>query len=81
MSADKNAGEKNDIKDLSKYLAAAGDAAVSLTILILAGIYGGQWLDEKFHTTPWLSLTLAIAGLSLGLWRIISKTMKLDRPE
>jgi F0F1-type ATP synthase assembly protein I len=75
--ADKNP-KGSDIKELSKYLAAAGDAAVSLTVLILLGVYGGKWLDDHFHTAPWWTLGLSVTGMCLGLWRIIAKTLKMD---
>jgi F0F1-type ATP synthase assembly protein I len=75
--SDKN-DKGNDIKELSKYLSAAGDAAVSLTVLIVVGVYGGNWLDNHFHTMPWWTLGLSISGLCLGLWRIIAKTLKMD---
>lgn len=77
MSEQEPDHNKSDVKELSKYLSQAGDAAVSLTVLILLGIWGGQWMDERLHTSPWGALSLAVLGLCLGLWRVIHKTLKM----
>lgn len=30
------------------------------------GTFGGQWLDEKFGTSPWLMLTGVLLGCGVG---------------
>lgn len=49
-----------------KQLAAAGAAStvgIELVVAICLGYFGGQWLDQKLATTPWLKFL----GLGFGL--------------
>jgi len=45
------------------------------------GAWGGMWLDERFHTTPWLSIGLALGGMGLGLTRMVMKALQADKAE
>jgi len=40
-----------------------GAVGFQLVASILIGVFGGQWLDKKFGSQPWLM----IAGLFLGV--------------
>jgi F0F1-type ATP synthase assembly protein I len=38
---------------------------------IIAGALIGHYLDLHFHTDPWLTLSLFLAGLFAGFYRLI----------
>lgn len=56
----------------SQVLNEATSAAISMALFPL----GGYWLDSRWGTTPWLSLTGAIIGFSVGLKLLVN----LGRP-
>jgi len=33
---------------------------------LLAGLFGGQWLDRRYGTAPWLLLAGVIVGATVG---------------
>ena len=45
-----------------------GSSALQFVIAILLCLYGGMWLDAKFHTAPWLMLIGALIGASAGFY-------------
>jgi F0F1-type ATP synthase assembly protein I len=46
-----------------------------LAFCILAGVYGGQWLDRKLGSAPWLLLLGVFLGAGLASWSIYTKLM------
>jgi len=38
-----------------------------LTVPLLVGLFGGQWLDRRFGTAPWLLLVGALLGGAAGM--------------
>ncbi len=45
-----------------------------MTILILAGVFGGIWLDGKWGTDPVATVVGSLAGIGLGLAVVIRDT-------
>lgn len=41
----------------------------------------GNFLDKKFHTTPWLAIILGLAAIIFGLIRLVLKANELDKKE
>ena len=37
-----------------------------LAVPLLAGLFGGQWLDRRYGTAPWLLLAGVIVGAAVG---------------
>jgi F0F1-type ATP synthase assembly protein I len=35
---------------------------------LLAGLFGGRWLDGRLGTGPWLVLVGAVTGAVAGMW-------------
>jgi F0F1-type ATP synthase assembly protein I len=35
---------------------------------LLAGLFGGRWLDGRLGTRPWLVLVGAVLGSAAGMW-------------
>ncbi|MBA3859396.1 MAG: hypothetical protein C0507_21030 [Cyanobacteria bacterium PR.3.49] len=58
----------------------AGDAMLGAAVLVMLGVWGGGYLDDKLHTGPWCSLGLSVLGGVLGLWRMVKKATALDTP-
>ena len=49
---------------------------LELALSILVGLFGGSWLDQKLHTSPWLTLLGFGFGLAAGartVWRALQK--------
>jgi ATP synthase protein I len=40
-------------------------------IVVLVCLFGGQWLDGKLGTGPWLMIAGMIIGGGLGFWSLI----------
>ncbi len=40
---------------------------VQFVAVLLASLYGGRWLDERFGTAPWFLLLGVLLGFSLSL--------------
>ena len=49
-----------------------------LVVPPVVGVLAGRWLDEKFHTAPWLLLVLLILGFASGI-RLTVRTLRLAR--
>lgn len=54
------------------------DGVLGAAVLVVMGVAGGNWLDEKLHTAPWWSVGLSVVGGGLGLWRLCVKALALD---
>lgn len=53
-----------------------GAVGLEMAIATLIGALGGGWLDERFHTRPWLTtvgLVLGVAAGFRGLFRAVSE--------
>lgn len=48
--------------------AAFAGQGLQLVITIIAGVYGGRWLDERWHTGPWLLVAGAFVGAGAGFY-------------
>jgi hypothetical protein len=67
---------KGPPREVMQGIASAGDAVIGTAVLAGFGAWGGMWLDDKFHTAPWLTVALALIGVGLGLARMVVKAMK-----
>jgi F0F1-type ATP synthase assembly protein I len=54
------------------------DGVLGAGALIMLGVWGGNMLDDRFHTAPWISLGLSLFLGGLGLARLVSKANQLD---
>ncbi|MEA1961407.1 MAG: AtpZ/AtpI family protein [Bacillota bacterium] len=64
-----------------KALANAINLATSVAMAFAVGLLGGQWLDEKFNTAPWLMLIgLIFAALTSGkmMWERLMDDNRSD---
>lgn len=65
--------------DTKRAMLTVTDGVLGAAILLAAGVYGGTWLDQQFHTSPWLSVGLAIVGGGLGLGRMVYKANQIGK--
>ena len=42
---------------------------------LLAGVFGGEWLDKKLGTAPWLLIVGVFLGAGLSFYSIYQKLM------
>jgi F0F1-type ATP synthase assembly protein I len=40
-------------------------------IMVLVFLFGGQWLDRKLGTGPWLMIAGLMVGGALGFWSLL----------
>lgn len=60
-----------------KATAEVSAVGIEIGICIGVGFYGGYWLDQKFDTSPYLSIALGAMGIGAAikvLHRIIKRT-------
>jgi F0F1-type ATP synthase assembly protein I len=48
-----------------------------LVVPLLVGLFGGQWLDGRFGTAPWMLLGGAVLGGAAGM---LSVYRRIGRP-
>lgn len=75
---------KQDWKGVGSY----GTVGLELVLSVLVGLFGGQFLDHRFHTTPWLTLiglgygiAAGVRGLYRAAQRATREAEELDRKE
>lgn len=67
--------KKKSKKSLPNALVKYSGMSTKIALAILAGVYGGKYLDEYFGLeTPIFTLVLSMLGLALALYIIIKDT-------
>lgn len=66
---------KQDLKGLGTY----GTVGLELSLSILFGLFGGQWLDKKFGTAPWLALIGLAFGMAAGIRSLLRALKAANR--
>jgi F0F1-type ATP synthase assembly protein I len=51
---------------------------MQLTLAVVVFFFIGYWLDQKWNTSPWLTLTGATIGAGGGMYKFIREAMKLS---
>jgi ATP synthase protein I len=54
-------------------------AGFQFTAAVVAGVFGGMWLDQKLGTSPWLTIVCIFAGAALGFYSLYRNLMKGQR--
>ena len=66
---------KKSKKSLPSALIKYSGMSTKIALAILAGVYGGKYLDERWNLeTPVFTLVLSMLGLALALYIIIKET-------
>jgi F0F1-type ATP synthase assembly protein I len=66
---------RQDFKGLGTY----GTVGLEFGLSVLFGLWGGQWLDKKFGTTPWLTLIGIVFGTAAGVRALIRAHRQAQR--
>jgi ATP synthase protein I len=48
-------------------------------VAVVLGLFGGRWLDHRWHTEPWLTLVGVVIGVASGfreLYRLSKKALR-----
>lgn len=54
------------------WLDLALQVALTLAISVLAGFFGGRWLDQQLHTFPWITIAGVLWGAAGGtIWVVL----------
>ena len=48
---------------------------IELVAPLLAGLFGGRWLDGRLGTRPWLVLVGAVTGAVAGMWNFYRRVV------
>ena len=51
--------------------------AIQMGVIIFLGVWGGQQLDNRWETTPWLSVVGSLLGVSAALYLIIKELLSI----
>lgn len=54
---------------------------LELAVAVLAGFWGGYWLDKKLGSAPWLMLAGAAAGLAGGFYLVVRELFRKEDGE
>lgn len=65
------------LEDLARYGAVTSWGFTAAGALFL-GIWGGRYLDARFGTTPWLTLTGTVLGVTLSLVSLFREIVRLE---
>jgi len=63
----------------NKAMLVVADGVIGAGVLLVFGILAGHFLDQKFSSTPWLTLILCFLGAGAGLARLIIKAINLNK--
>ena len=67
--------EKRSKKNLPSSLVKYSGMSTKIALAILAGVYGGKYVDEYFKLeTPIFTLLFSLLGLALAMYIIIKET-------
>jgi ATP synthase protein I len=67
---------RQDLKGLGTY----GTVGLEFGLSVLFGLLGGQWLDKKFGSSPWLALVGLGFGMAAGV-RTLLRALKAAQRE
>ena len=66
--------QDGNLKEASSGYAALGSygmAGFQLALSVVLGLVFGDWLDDRWQTTPWLTIFGLFLGLASGLYQLI----------
>ena len=69
---DDNSKQEQKYGDIGNYLGLGLQLAVTVGVMVFVGI----WLDNKFNTSPWLTLGCSFFGIMAALYSFIKTVLK-----
>ncbi len=73
--------KKEESISTNKAMLTVADGVIGAGILLVMGIWLGHYLDQKFASTPWLTIILCFVGGGTGLARLVIKAINLNKDE
>ena len=64
--------DRGGIRDYARY----SGIAFQMIATLLVATFGGQWLDERFGTSPLYTTICVLVGLGLALWLPLRSLLK-----
>lgn len=52
---------------------------LQLAVTVVAMVFLGIWLDGKFNSSPWLTVTFSFLGIASALYNFIKTVLKSDK--
>ena len=69
---DDNSKQEQKYGDIGNYLGLGLQLAVTVGVMVFVGI----WLDNKFNTSPWMTLGCSFLGIMAALYSFIKTVLK-----
>ena len=63
-----------EVKKMWRIAGSTGAVGFEVAVAIAIGYFGGQWLDRKFGTTPWLTIVGFAAGVGAAIKALVRVT-------
>lgn len=61
-----------ELRELGNYLG----LGIQMAVTVIAMVFLGIWLDEKFGSAPWLTVASSFLGISSALYSFIKTVLK-----
>lgn len=71
-------GDDRETKSLFRQAAVLSAIPGFLVVPPVVGVFVGRWLDQRYHTAPWLLLVFLLLGFGSGI-RLTLRTLKTVR--
>lgn len=50
-----------------------------MLVAVLAGWFGGEWIDGKYNCAPWGVVVCTLIGVAAGMYAMIREGMRINR--
>ena len=68
--------ETKKVKSFAKF----SSVGIQMAILIVGGMYLGEYLDDKFgFEGPWVTICFSLLGVFIGLYIVIREVIKMSK--
>lgn len=54
---------------------------MQMGIIIFLGVFGGQQLDKRWQTDPWMTLVLSLAGIAIAFYVTLKDFFVSDKKD
>jgi len=49
---------------------------LTMVSTVAAGLLLGRWLDNRFDSTPWATVSGIVLGMAAGLWSVYKRVLQ-----
>lgn len=72
---EKEDGRSNFAVNYGPYLG----LGLQLAVTVIAMVFLGLWLDDRFNTKPWLTVGFSFLGIASSLYSFLKTVLKSDK--